>query len=80
MAGGPSTPALAAAVTNGGGLRFLAAGMLSADESADTIVAARMLTTGALGVNLYVPQQPATPHRSLMRSRQLWRRRPNVTV
>jgi nitronate monooxygenase len=60
MAGGPSMPALAAAVTHGGGLRFLAADMLSADESADTIVAARMLTTGALGVNLFVPQRPVT--------------------
>jgi nitronate monooxygenase len=58
MAGGPSTPALAAAVTNGGGLGFLAAGMLSADELAEGILAARKLTSGALGVNLIVPQRP----------------------
>lgn len=56
MAGGPSTPALAAAVTNAGGLGFLAGGRLSADELADTIVAARKLTTSVLGVNLFVPQ------------------------
>jgi nitronate monooxygenase len=58
MAGGPSTPALAAAVSNGGGLGFLAAGMLSAEELADSILAARRLTSGALGVNLLVPQAP----------------------
>src|ERR1700743_2726710 len=57
MAGGPSTPALAAAVTTGGGLGFLAAGMLSAEDLADNILTARKLTTGALGVNLFVPQR-----------------------
>lgn len=57
MAGGPSTPELAAAVTNGGGLGFLAGGMSSADDLADAIVAARRLTSGPLGVNLFVPQQ-----------------------
>jgi nitronate monooxygenase len=57
MAGGPSTPALAAAVTNAGGLGFLAAGLLSAEELADDILAARRLTSGPLGVNLFVPQQ-----------------------
>jgi nitronate monooxygenase len=47
---------LAAAVTNGGGLGFLAAGMLSAEELADNIVATRRLTAGRIGVNLFVPQ------------------------
>lgn len=62
MAGGPTTPALAAAVANAGGLGFLAAGMMSADELAEAIAATRRLTTGAIGVNLFVPQQPqATP-------------------
>src|SRR5215467_10452742 len=58
MAGGPSTPALAAAVSNAGGLGFLAGGMLSADDLADAIVAARKLTAVPLGVNLFVPQRP----------------------
>jgi nitronate monooxygenase len=58
MAGGPSTPALAAAISNGGGLGFLAGGMISAEELADAILAARRLTSGALGVNLFVPQAP----------------------
>ena len=35
MAGGPSTPGLAAAVANSGGLGFLAAGMSTAEELAD---------------------------------------------
>ncbi|MEM6108990.1 nitronate monooxygenase [Mycobacterium sp. 050272] len=56
MAGGPSTPALAAAVSNGGGLGFLAGGLCSADELADSILAARRLSSGPLGVNLFVPQ------------------------
>jgi nitronate monooxygenase len=57
MAGGPSTPELAAAVADCGGLGFLAAGMLSAGQLADAITAARKLTAGAIGVNLLVPQQ-----------------------
>ncbi|WP_375234387.1 MULTISPECIES: nitronate monooxygenase [unclassified Mycobacteroides] len=34
----------------------MAAGYLTADALADRITAARALTTGALGVNLFVPQ------------------------
>jgi nitronate monooxygenase len=56
MAGGPGSPALAAAVSNAGGLGFLAAGYLSAEQFADDIGAARAATTGPLGVNLFVPQ------------------------
>ena len=56
MAGGPTTPALAAAVTDAGGLGFLAAGYLAASRLADQIAAARAVTTGPLGVNLFVPQ------------------------
>src|SRR6188472_1491768 len=62
MAGGPSTPELAAAGTNAGGLGFVAAGYLSADALADRVVAARELTSGPVGVNLFVPQpSAATP-------------------
>ena len=56
MAGGPGTPALAAAVSNAGGLGFLASGYVSAERLADDIAAARAATTGPLGVNLFVPQ------------------------
>jgi nitronate monooxygenase len=56
MAGGPGTPALAAAVSNAGGLGFLAGGYISAERLANDIVAARAKTTGPIGVNLFVPQ------------------------
>ncbi len=56
MAGGPGTPALAAAVSNAGGLGFIAGGYISADRFAEDIAAARAATTGPLGVNLFVPQ------------------------
>ncbi|WP_156690247.1 nitronate monooxygenase [Mycobacterium sp. Marseille-P9652] len=56
MAGGPGTPALAAAVSNAGGLGFIAGGYVSAEEFAEDITAARAATTGPLGVNLFVPQ------------------------
>ena len=59
MAGGPSTPELAAAGTNAGGLGFLATGYLSAEVVAERITAARKLTSGPLGVNLFVPQPSA---------------------
>ena len=56
MAGGPGTPALAAAVSNAGGLGFIPGGYVSAERFADDIAAARAITTGPLGVNLFVPQ------------------------
>src|SRR6516164_11027373 len=56
MAGGPGTPALAAAVSNAGGLGFIPAGYLDAERFAEDIAAARAMTTGPLGVNLLVPQ------------------------
>lgn len=62
MAGGPSTPALAAAVSNAGGLGFLAAGYKSAEATAAEINAVRELTGGggAYGVNLFVPDTANT--------------------
>jgi nitronate monooxygenase len=44
LAGGPSTPELAAAVCEAGGLGFLAAGYLSADALASRLAALRALT------------------------------------
>lgn len=55
LAGGPSTPELAAAVSNAGGLGFLAAGYLAPDQLEEQIAAARRLTRRPLGVNLFVP-------------------------
>ncbi|WP_407688164.1 nitronate monooxygenase [Mycobacterium sp. HUMS_1102779] len=56
MAGGPGTPALAAAVSNAGGLGFIPGGHRTAAQFAADIAAARAATTGPLGVNLFVPQ------------------------
>ncbi|PNI09068.1 2-nitropropane dioxygenase [Arthrobacter sp. AFG7.2] len=56
MAGGPSTPELAAAVSSQGGLGFLAAGYKTASAVKAEIEAARKLTNAPLGVNVFVPQ------------------------
>lgn len=53
LAGGPTTPELAAAVTDAGGLGFLAAGYLSADGFGDQVRRARALTDGPLGANVF---------------------------
>ena len=72
LAGGPTTPRLAAAVSEAGGLGFLAAGYLTADALGDRIAQARALTRAPLGVNVFVPggspptrrSSPITPRRS----------------
>src|ERR1700733_12047072 len=62
MAGGPSTSALAIAVSEAGGLGFLAAGYKGADAFAEEIRAVRAATDRAFGVNLFVPGiEPADP-------------------
>jgi nitronate monooxygenase len=59
LAGGPSTPELAAAVTNAGGLGFLAAGYLTPDAFTEQLGRARALTDGPIAVNLFVlDEQP----------------------
>ena len=54
LAGGPSTPELAAAVSNAGGLGFLGAGYLSPDALGERLAATRALTDRAVAVNLFV--------------------------
>src|SRR5215218_4051752 len=61
LAGGPSTPELCAAVSEAGGLGFLAAGYLSASELGRRIERTRELTSRPFGVNLFAPQPPADP-------------------
>jgi nitronate monooxygenase len=64
MAGGPSTPALAIAVCQAGGLGFLAAGYKRADAVREEIAAVREATPAPFGVNLFVPtREPAHPGR-----------------
>ena len=55
LAGGPSTPELTAAVSEAGGLGFLAAGYLSAADLAARCRRVRELTARPFGVNLFVP-------------------------
>ncbi len=59
MAGGPSTPELAAAGTNAGGLGFVPAGYLTAEVFAERVTKARQLATGPIGANLFAPQPSA---------------------
>jgi nitronate monooxygenase len=56
LAGGPSTPELAAAVAEAGGLGFLAAGYLTAEELERRMARLRELAPGRpVAVNLFVP-------------------------
>ncbi|GGU41018.1 nitronate monooxygenase [Streptomyces lavendofoliae] len=56
MAGGASCPELAAAVSEAGGLGFLAAGYKTADGMYQEIKQVRGLTSRPFGVNLFMPQ------------------------
>jgi nitronate monooxygenase len=58
MGGGASTPALAAAVSEAGGLGFLAAGYKTVDAVRADIEAVRATTARPFGVNLFAPPQP----------------------
>jgi nitronate monooxygenase len=62
LGGGPSTPELAAAVCEAGGLGFLAFAYLSPQDAAARLRAARELTSRAFGVNVFMPVPgPAEP-------------------
>ena len=65
MAGGPSTPQLAAAVRAGGGLGFVAAGYTTAAAMRAEIAAVREQTDKRFGVNLFVPQESVISQASL---------------
>ena len=57
MAGGPSTPALAAAVARAGGMGFLAAGYKTADAVAQDIAELRGASAARFGLNIFSPSQ-----------------------
>ena len=59
MGGGPSTPALAAAVSEAGGLGFVAAGYRTPDAVRADIAELRGLTGRPFGLNTFVPGPPA---------------------
>jgi nitronate monooxygenase len=58
MGGGPSTPALAAAVSEAGGLGFVAAGYRSPDAVREDLAELRRLTSRPFGLNIFVPDAP----------------------
>jgi nitronate monooxygenase len=55
LAGGPSTPELAAAVSAAGGLGFVAAGYKPPATVAEELAATRALTGAPIGVNVFTP-------------------------
>ena len=63
LAGGPSTPELAAAVCEAGGLGFLAAGYLRPDALGTALDRLAGLTARPYGVNVFVPGAPSDPDR-----------------
>ena len=65
MAGGPSTPRLAAAVSGAGGLGFLAAGYRPAQAVRADIRWMRDAREHAFGVNLFVPGTREADHAAL---------------
>ena len=60
MAGGASTPNLVVAVSEAGGLGFLAGGYKTPEALAEQIRTVQQRTEHAFGVNLFVPQSPLT--------------------
>ena len=58
LAGGASTPELTAAVSEAGGLGFLASGYLSPEALEERMARVRELTDAPFGVNLFVPGDP----------------------
>jgi nitronate monooxygenase len=67
MGGGISTPALAAAVSEAGGLGFLAAGYVAAEAVRADVAALRELTARQYGVNMFAPPQPVPDQRAVER-------------
>jgi nitronate monooxygenase len=67
LAGGPSTPALAAAVSEAGGLGFLDAGYKTVDAVAADLRAARELTDRPFGVNVFAPPAPVADQAAVTR-------------
>ena len=57
MAGGASTPALAAAVTEAAGLGYVAAGYKTAAAVADDLAAVRAATSGPLALNVFIVER-----------------------
>jgi nitronate monooxygenase len=73
MGGGPSTPALAGAVSEAGGLGFLAAGYRTPDAVREELAELRRLTSRPFGLNIFVPDAPSADAAALDRYREALR-------
>ncbi|HXH02310.1 MAG TPA: nitronate monooxygenase [Candidatus Competibacteraceae bacterium] len=71
MAGGPSTPALVAAVCNAGGLGSLAAGYLEPEQIRQAIREIRALTDQPFAVNLFVTETPSVDEARVARAQEV---------
>ena len=65
LAGGPSTPELAAAVSGAGALGFVAAGYKTPAAMTEAIAATRALTREPFGVNLFAAEPTEVPSAAL---------------
>src|SRR3954453_22267560 len=65
LAGGPSTPELAAAVSSAGALGFVAAGYKTPDAMVEDIAATRALTSEPFGVNVFAVTPTEAPSSAL---------------
>lgn len=75
MAGGPSTPELAAAVSGAGGLGFLAGGYRAPARLREDITALRQRTSAPFGVNLFVLSEEPPDEEAIARYAELLRGR-----
>jgi nitronate monooxygenase len=73
MGGGPSTSVLAAAVSEAGGLGFLAAGYRPPDAVREELAELRRLTSRPFGLNIFVPDSPSADAAALARYREALR-------
>ncbi len=71
MAGGPDSPALAAAVSNSGGLGSLGCAYMTPAQIEQTIAKTRALTTQPFAVNLFVREDPPQSAEDLTRASQV---------
>src|SRR4051794_30452720 len=72
LAGGPSTPELAAAVSEAGGLGFLGLAYLSADAARERIEATRALTSRPFAVNVFSPVAEAADYEGYVDRLRAW--------
>ncbi|HEY0064674.1 MAG TPA: nitronate monooxygenase [Telluria sp.] len=73
MAGGASTPALAAAVSNAGGLGSIAASLLSPSVLRDQVAVLRSLTEQPFLLNLFVLETPSPSQDEIVEASELLR-------